>query len=244
MISIKDVNVIVNESEVVKNVSLNIETGKVVALLGPNGSGKSSLAHALVGNPDYKITGGVTLDGKNLLSMPIEERAKAGLFLSFQHPQDIPGVSINSFLRSALNARLEKPISLAEFRSTMKIALDTLGLPESFAERSLNEGFSGGEKKRAEMLQLLVLKPKYAILDETDSGLDVDALKTVARTIKELVGPDFGCLVITHHSKILDILHPDEILVMGEGKIVKRGGAELAGEIEKKGFKIKLEDVR
>jgi Fe-S cluster assembly ATP-binding protein len=238
MLSVKNLHVDVEGKEVVKGVSFDVRPGEVVVLMGPNGSGKSSIALSLAGHPNYIASGSVTIDGKDLLSLKVHERSHRGLFVGFQNSESVPGVSISSFLRAALTARLGKPISLPEFRKRLRDALDALQLPESFAERPMNEGFSGGEKKRCEVLQLLVLRPKIAILDETDSGLDVDGLKIVAEALKNLVGPDFGCLVITHHRRLIELLPVDRVILVVEGKILKEGSRDIAYDVDLKGFKL------
>lgn len=236
-LTIDNLHVCVNDKEIIKGVNLSIPLGKVVALMGPNGSGKSTLASAIMGHPKYKVVSGrILLDGKDITSMPPDERAKRGIFLSFQYPKEIAGVTLGNFLRAALNVRRSSPISVVDFHKLLKEKMDALGMDASFRKRSLNEGFSGGEKKRCEILQMAMLEPRYAILDETDSGLDVDALRTVADGIRKMRGPDRGILVITHYNRILEYLTPDIVYVMSDGGIVRSGGAELAKEIEEKGF--------
>lgn len=222
--------------EIVKGASLTIKPGEVHALMGPNGSGKSSLANALMGHPKYAITAGkVILDGADITAAPPDERARAGLFLSMQYPPEIPGVTVSNFLRTAVNAKREKPIGVVEFHRALKEKMAELKIDGAFGGRNLNEGFSGGEKKRAEILQLMMLGPKYAILDETDSGLDVDALKIVADGINA-ARTDMGVLLITHHLKILSLLAPDAVHVMSAGRIAASGGRELAEKIEREGY--------
>ncbi len=236
-LTIDDLHVEAGKKEILKGVSLTVPLGKVVALMGPNGSGKSTLASAIMGHPKYKVVSGrILLDGKDITSMPPDERAKRGIFLSFQYPKEIAGVTLGNFLRAALNVRRSSPISVVDFHKLLKEKMDALGMDASFRKRSLNEGFSGGEKKRCEILQMAMLEPRYAILDETDSGLDVDALQTVAGGIRKMRGPDRGILVITHYNRILEYLTPDIVYVMNDGRIVRSGGAELAKEIEEKGF--------
>lgn len=237
VLKVEDLYVEVDGREIVKGVSLEIKKGEVIALMGPNGSGKSTLSFALMGHPKYKITmGKIFIDGKDITNSLANERSRLGLFLSFQYPAEISGVSFANFLRSALNARSDKKMPVLEFLKLLKDKMKQLSIPEKFAERYINEGFSGGEKKRAETLQLLMLKPKFAILDETDSGLDIDSLKIVAESINS-VKKDMGVLVITHYQRLLDYLAPDKIFIMHQGKIIKSGGKELALELEKEGYK-------
>ncbi len=236
-LEIKDLHIAIEGKEIVKGVSFSVEKGKVVALMGPNGSGKSTLAHALMGHPKYKIMkGNIIIDGKDITSEPANIRAKAGLFLSFQYPKEIHGITLSTFLRTAVNNLTGKKIGVIDFRKLLKEKMQELNIDEALAQRATNVGFSGGEKKRIEILQLLMLNPAYAILDETDSGLDVDALQTVAEGISK-TRSNRGILLITHYSRILKYLNPDEVHIMKDGKIVKSGGNELAKEIEEKGFK-------
>ena len=245
-LEIQDLHVKVSDVEVIKGVSLKFERGTTQALMGPNGSGKSSLSLALAGHPKYTITKGrVIMDGVDLATLSVDERARAGLFLSFQTPCEVEGVTISSFLRTAVNTRKEKKYSVLEFHKLLLEKMAQLQIDPLFARRSLNVGFSGGEKKRLEMLQLLLLEPKYALLDETDSGLDVDALRTVAQGIrvaqKQL---SMGIVVITHYTRFLEYLQPEVISILAQGKIVKTGGKELAQVIEKKGFEPFLKGVK
>jgi Fe-S cluster assembly ATP-binding protein len=231
-------------TEIVKGVDLAVDQGEIHAVMGPNGSGKSTLAYALMGHPAYEITeGDILFDGESLLDKGADERAQAGLFLAFQYPQAIPGVTVTSFLRSAINsirkARAggeDDPIKIPEFRTELFAQMDRLKVSKELAGRYLNEGFSGGEKKRVEILQLAMLKPKIAVLDETDSGLDIDALRIVANGVKELVGPDLGALVITHYQRILNYVTPDYVHVFIDGRIVEEGGPELAHTLEAEGY--------
>ncbi|MBI4152647.1 Fe-S cluster assembly ATPase SufC [Candidatus Woesearchaeota archaeon] len=242
MIEIKDIHVEVEGTEILKGVSLTFAPGKIQALLGPNGSGKSTLAHVLVGHPRYKLTQGqIFLDGKDISSWKADERAKAGLFLSFQYPPSIPGVTIGKFLRTAVNAQREnrgqKPYSVVEFHPLLKEAITKLNLDPDFIRRYLNHGFSGGERKKMEILQLLLLQPRYVLLDETDSGLDVDAIKTVAEGIKKIrENTEMSIVVITHYQKFLEFLSPDSVSVLYQGRVAASGGYELAQKIEKEGF--------
>ena len=235
-LEIQDLYVSVEGKEILKGLTLTLQPGKVHALMGPNGAGKSTLSYALLGHPKYKITKGkILLDGKDVLQLPPDERAKLGLFLAFQYPTEIPGVNVFQFLLSLAKVKNPKRSPL-EFKKQLSQYLETLGLPSNFAERQLNVGFSGGEKKRAEVLQMLVAQPSFAILDETDSGLDVDSLKTVAKAINALRGPGFGALVITHYPRILKHLKPDHVHVLIDGRIVKSGSHELVAEIDEKGY--------
>jgi Fe-S cluster assembly ATP-binding protein len=205
--------------------------------MGPNGSGKSTLAYAIAGHPAYDITGGtITWQGTDLTELTPDERARLGVFLAMQYPVEVPGVSVTNFLRTALNATSGEEIPVRQFMQRLKAEMADLGVDESFLQRSVNEGFSGGEKKRFEILQMALLRPQLAVLDETDSGLDVDALKTVAEGVDRLKGPDLGTLIITHYTRILRYIRPDEVHVMSEGRIVASGGAELADELEERGY--------
>ena len=229
--------------KILRGVNLTLKQGEIHALMGPNGSGKSTLSNVLMGNPLYEVTDGeVLLDGENLLEMETDERSRAGLFLAFQYPVSSPGVTLANFLRHAINSRLKaedpdsKGIPIPQFVRMMRQKMDSLGVDHSFAGRYLNEGFSGGEKKRAEVLQMAVLEPKIAIMDETDSGLDIDALRIVAEGVQKLTGPQMGTLVITHYQRMLNYIKPDFVHVMLNGQIVESGGAELALELEEKGY--------
>jgi Fe-S cluster assembly ATP-binding protein len=231
------------ETEILRGVDLTIKQGEVHALMGPNGSGKSTLANILMGNPAYEVTDGdILVDGESILEMEPDERSSAGLFLAFQYPVAIPGVTLANFLRHAINARMKaddpesKGISIPAFRKLMKAKMDELHMDHSFAGRYLNEGFSGGEKKRAEILQMAVLEPQIAILDETDSGLDIDALRIVAEGVATLKGPDLGVLVITHYQRILNHIQPDYVHIMFDGRIVESGDAQLAMRLEEQGY--------
>ncbi len=231
-------------TEIVRGVDLTIDPSEVHAVMGPNGSGKSTLAYALMGHPAYQITEGeILLDGENLVEMEADERAQKGLFLAFQYPHAVPGVSVAQFLRSAVNAVRkarndgeDDPITVAEFRKDLTAAMEELKVPREMTSRYLNEGFSGGEKKRVEILQMAMLKPRLAILDETDSGLDIDALKIVAEGVRKLTGPETGALVITHYQRILDYIKPDFVHVFVDGRIVESGGPELAHKLEADGY--------
>jgi len=233
-----------NGTEIVKGVDLEVGLNEVHAVMGPNGSGKSTLSYAIMGHPAYQITEGqILLDGEDVTEMAADERAQRGLFLAFQYPHAIPGVTVTSFLRSAINAvrkarngGVENPIAIPEFRKELLAQMDHLKVSRELASRYLNDGFSGGEKKRVEILQMAMLKPRMAVLDETDSGLDIDALRVVAGGVKALIGPEMGALVITHYQRILDYITPDHVHVFVDGRIVKSGGAELAKELEANGY--------
>jgi len=247
-LEIQNLFVEVEGKEILRNVNLELNLGDVVALMGPNGSGKSTLANTIMGNPKYKIVSGkIILNGEDITQTKVDERARKGLFMSFQYPKEISGLTLSTFLRTALNVKRKnegnKILDVVEFHKLLKLKMADLGIDSKFANRNLNEGFSGGEKKRCEILQLSLLEPKYAILDETDSGLDVDALKIVAKGIVMIKqnlkkeGKDMGILIITHYNKILDYIVPNKVVLIQNGKIGKTGGKELAKEIEKKGFK-------
>lgn len=243
-LEIRNLHVSVGEEEILKGIDLLIKQGEIHALMGPNGSGKSTLAYALSGHPTYEPTAGqVIFDGKDLLEMDPDERSRAGLFLAFQYPVAVPGVTVANFLRQALNARRrgedpdDKGISIPAFRRMLKEKMDLLNVDHKFAGRYLNEGFSGGETKRAEILQMATLEPKVAIMDETDSGLDIDALRIVAEGANALHDElNMGLLVITHYQRILDYIEPDRVHVMLGGRIVESGGPELAVQLEEKGY--------
>ena len=236
---INDLHVSIGDNEIIRGLSLEIPKGEIHAVMGPNGSGKSTLSKAIGGHPDYTVTGGeVLLDGENILGLEPDERARKGLFLAFQYPMEIPGVSNANFLRAALNARLPEgdEIEATDFYAKLYEEMDKLEIPRAFTARSVNEGFSGGEKKRNEILQMAMLQPNYAILDETDSGLDIDALKVVSAGVNALRGPNLGVLLITHYQRLLDYIVPDTVHVMAAGRIVRSGGKELALELEEKGY--------
>lgn len=238
-LEIRNLHAQVGDLKILNGVNLELPKGEVHALMGPNGSGKSTLSKIIAGDPVYEVTEGeVLLDGENILDLEPDERARAGLYLAFQYPVEVPGVSIANFLRLALNARREEDdeIGVMEFYNKMQDAIKTLNWDDSIIERNLHEGFSGGEKKRSEILQLLVLQPKYAMLDETDSGLDVDALKVVSQGVNAARGENFGALVITHYQRLLNHIVPDRVHVMYQGRIIESGGKELAMELDKKGY--------
>jgi Fe-S cluster assembly ATP-binding protein len=238
-IVIQDLSVSIQNQEIIRGLNLEFSQGEVHAIMGPNGSGKSTLAKVIAGHPDYEVTGGdILLDGETILGLEPDERARRGLFLAFQYPMEIPGVSNANFLRAALQARLPEgeELEATEFYQHLYEKMDLLEIPRQFTARSVNEGFSGGEKKRNEILQLAMLEPAFAILDETDSGLDIDALKIVAKGVNTLRGPNLGILLITHYQRLLNYIVPDYVHVMYEGKIVRSGGKELALELEAKGY--------
>lgn len=243
-LDIKGLHVAVEGKEILKGINLTIGKGEIHAIMGPNGSGKSTLANTLLGHPHYQVTSGEILyKGENIVEMKPDERARKGLFLAFQYPQAVPGVTVANFLRTALNARRKanmngdfKPISIPEFRKMMRAEMARLKLDDSFATRYLNDGFSGGEKKRAEILQMAVLKPEIAVLDETDSGLDIDGVRVVAEGVNALSGPDLGILIITHYQRILNYVKPQFVHVLVKGRIALEGGPELALKLEEHGY--------
>lgn len=238
-LEIKDLHVSIDDKEILKGVNLTINTGEIHAIMGPNGTGKSTLSSAIMGHPSYEVTQGeVLLDGVNVLELEVDERAKAGLFLAMQYPSEITGVTNADFMRSAINAQREEgnEINLMQFIKNLDKQMDFLDMDKDMAQRYLNEGFSGGEKKRNEILQLMMLQPKFAILDEIDSGLDIDALKVVSKGINEMRGEEFGSLIITHYQRLLNYITPDHVHVMYNGIVVKSGGAELAKRLEEEGY--------
>ena len=236
-LEIRDLKVEADGTEILRGVNLDLDKGQTIALMGPNGSGKSTLAYAIAGHPAYDVTGGtMTFKGTELNELTPDERARLGVFLAMQYPVEVPGVSLTNFLRTAVNAVRGEDVPVREFMQTLRAEMAELDVDASFLQRSVNEGFSGGEKKRFEILQAALLTPELAVLDETDSGLDVDALKTVAEGVNRLSGPDLGVLIITHYTRILRYITPDEVHVMFEGRIVASGGAELADELEEGGY--------
>lgn len=242
-LEIRNLFVEVEGKEILKDFNLIMQKGEIHALMGPNGTGKSTLSNAIMGHPRYKVTSGdILLDGESILDLTTDQRANRGLFLAFQYPVSITGVTLANFLRVAINSKLKssdpdsKGLSLVAFRKAMKSKMDFLGMDYSFAARYLNEGFSGGEKKRAEILQLAMLEPKFAVLDETDSGLDIDAVRIVSEGVNSLVGENLGVLVITHYQRMLNFLKPDFVHIMYQGKIVETGQAELALRLEESGY--------
>jgi Fe-S cluster assembly ATP-binding protein len=245
LLELKNLHVALEDgTEIVKGVDLAVDTNQVHAIMGPNGSGKSTLAYAIAGHPAYEITEGqILVDGEDVTEAGADERAQKGLFLAFQYPHAIPGVTVTSFLRSAINALrkarsggVDDPVPVPQFRKELLAQMDSLKVSRELASRYLNDGFSGGEKKRVEILQMAMLKPRIAVLDETDSGLDIDALKVVAEGVKNLVGPDMGALVITHYQRILNYITPDFVHVFVGGRIVEEGGPELALKLEEQGY--------
>ena len=238
-LEIKDLHVSIGDKPIVKGLSLTIQQGEVHALMGPNGTGKSTLSKAIAGHPDYKITGGdVLIDGQSILGMEPDERARAGIFLAFQYPSDIPGVTIANFIRAALQARLGEgeDLDASGYYKQLYAQMDLLKVDRKFTARAVNDGFSGGEKKRCEILQMAMLKPKFAFMDETDSGLDIDALRIVAEGVEHMRGPNLGVLLITHYQRLLNYIVPDFVHVMYDGRIVKSGDKSLALELEAKGY--------
>ena len=238
-LEVKNLHVTIDGKKILKGVNLTLTTGEIHAIMGPNGTGKSTLSEAIMGNPAYEVTEGeVLLDGQNLLELPVDERARAGLFLAMQYPAEIPGVTNAEFIRGAINARRseDNPISIRKFLKKLDENMDFLDMSEEMADRYLNEGFSGGEKKRNEILQLMMIEPKFAILDEIDSGLDIDALKVVSKGVNKMRGPEFGSLIITHYQRLLNYIIPDVVHVMMDGRIVAQGGPELAKRLEDEGY--------
>jgi Fe-S cluster assembly ATP-binding protein len=237
MLKVENLHVEIDRSEIIKGLNLEVGQGEIHAIMGPNGSGKSTLANVLMGHPRYEVTeGSVTFFGQDVFELEPDERAKLGMFLAFQYPSEVPGVSVANFLRTAVNSVREKELSVMEMYRLLQEKMRIMQMDPKFAERYLNEGFSGGEKKRNEILQMLMLDPKLAIMDETDSGLDIDALQVVARGVNELRGPEFSAVIITHYQRILRYMEPDHVHVMLDGRIVTSGGKELALELEDKGY--------
>ena len=243
LLSIKDLHVRVEDKDVLHGLSLTVQSGEIHAIMGPNGSGKSTLVNSLMGHPSYEVSkGSATFQGKDLLDLEPHERAQSGMFLAFQYPKEIAGVTLRSFLFAAYNAQMEardpkqKIASPIKFQKMLEAKMQELHMDPAFAERALNQGFSGGEKKKAEVLQLSVLSPMLALLDETDSGLDIDALKTVAEGVNAMRSPEFSAIVVTHYVRILDYITPDHVHVMVDGQIVESGGPELAKKLESEGY--------
>ncbi len=237
LLQIENLHAGVDDVEILKGVDLTVERGRIHVLMGPNGSGKSTLANVLMGHPSYEVTDGrILFDGEDVTEMPADERARRGMFLAFQYPEAIPGVSVIQFLRQALSNRHGIDYTVLELRLKVMEAMKDLGMDSTFADRYLNEGFSGGERKRNEVLQMAILEPSLAILDETDSGLDIDALKTVAEGIEKLREPARGFLIITHYQRLLDYVTPDEVHVFMDGRVVETGGPELAKRLEEEGY--------
>lgn len=239
VLEIKDLHVSIEDKEILKGVNLTLKTGEIAAIMGPNGTGKSTLSAAIMGNPNYEVTQGeILLDGENILDLEVDERARLGLFLAMQYPSEIPGITNAEFIRAAMNAGKEddEKISVMDFITKLDEKMAFLGMKEEMAERYLNEGFSGGEKKRNEILQLLMLEPKFALLDEIDSGLDIDALKVVSKGVNAMRGKDFGAMIITHYQRLLNYITPNVVHIMMDGRVVLTGGAELAARLEKEGY--------
>jgi Fe-S cluster assembly ATP-binding protein len=243
-LEIKNLHVRTEEFEILHGVDLTVGKGETHALMGPNGSGKSTLANTIMGSPSYEVTdGSVFLNGEDMTEADPDERARAGLFMAFQYPAAIPGVSVANFLRMAMNAGRDEPIKVKEFGQELKANMDLLKIDREFTSRYLNDGFSGGEKKRAEILQLAMLKPTFAVLDETDSGLDIDALRIVSDGVNAMRGSELGVLIITHYTRILEYVTPDFVHIMLDGRIVREGGPELADELEDKGYDFVREEA-
>ncbi|WP_270278003.1 Fe-S cluster assembly ATPase SufC [Streptococcus infantarius] len=239
VLEIKDLHVSIEDKEILKGVNLTLKTGEIAAIMGPNGTGKSTLSAAIMGNPNYEVTQGeILLDGENILDLEVDQRARLGLFLAMQYPSEIPGITNAEFIRAAMNVGKEddEKISVMDFITKLDEKMEFLGMKEEMAERYLNEGFSGGEKKRNEILQLLMLEPKFALLDEIDSGLDIDALKVVSKGVNAMRGNDFGAMIITHYQRLLNYITPDVVHIMMDGRVVLTGGAELAARLEKEGY--------
>ena len=239
VLEIKDLHVSIEDKEILKGVNLTLKTGEIAAIMGPNGTGKSTLSAAIMGNPIFEVTQGeILLDGENILEMEVDERARLGLFLAMQYPSEIPGITNAEFIRAAMNAgkKDDEKISVRDFIMKLDEKMELLGMKEEMAERYLNEGFSGGEKKRNEILQLLMVEPKFALLDEIDSGLDIDALKVVSKGVNAMRGEGFGAMIITHYQRLLNYITPDIVHVMMDGRVVLSGGPELAARLEKEGY--------
>jgi Fe-S cluster assembly ATP-binding protein len=247
-LEIRNLHVRAGDKEILRGLDLSVDKGEVHALMGPNGSGKSTLANAIMGHPGLEVTDGqIVFKGEDITESAPDERARMGLFMAFQYPVSVPGVTVTKYLRTVLNAHREahgeEPISLKDFRQTVEAAMQLTDVPKEFSSRYLNEGFSGGEKKRMEILQLALQRPEMAILDETDSGLDIDALRVVANGVNAVAGPDMGVLIITHYQRILHLVQPSHVHVMYRGRIVKQGGPELVDELEAKGYGWIAEEV-
>ena len=239
VLEIKNLHVSIEGKEILKGLNLTLKTGEIAAIMGPNGTGKSTLSAAIMGNPNYEVTAGeILFDGEDILELEVDEHARLGLFLAMQYPSEVPGITNAEFIRAAMNAGKadDDKISIRQFITKLDEKMELLGMKEEMAERYLNEGFSGGEKKRNEILQLLMLEPKFALLDEIDSGLDIDALKVVSKGVNEMRGEGFGAMIITHYQRLLNYITPDKVHVMMDGKVVLSGGPELAVRLEKEGY--------
>ncbi|GAB2319372.1 Fe-S cluster assembly ATPase SufC [Alkalibacterium sp. s-m-22] len=246
VLEIKNLHVSIEDKEILKGVNLKMQTGEIHAIMGPNGTGKSTLSAAIMGHPSYEVTEGeVLLDGENVLDMEVDERARAGLFLAVQYPSEIAGITNAEFMRAAINSRRDEDdkMNVMDFINKLDEKMAVLDMPEEMAERYLNEGFSGGEKKRNEILQLLMIEPTFAILDEIDSGLDIDALQVVSKGVNAMRGEGFGSLIITHYQRLLNYITPDIVHIMMDGRVVKTGGAELAKKLEAEGYKGLMEEL-
>lgn len=245
LLTIKDLSARVGDKEILKNINLNINYGEVHVIMGPNGSGKSTLANVILNNPQYETTSGdILLDGESIMDLSTDKRAKKGIFMSFQNPMEVSGISVENFIRSAKIAKTDENIGFLEFREELEDNMDILEFDHGYSSRYLNVGFSGGEKKKNEILQMLMLQPKLAILDETDSGLDVDAVRTVSKGVREFLNENNSVIVITHHKEILKEIKPDFVHVIMDGSIVKEGSSELLDQIEEKGFNWIREEVK
>jgi len=244
LLEIKNVKAEVDGKEILKGLNLTIKKGEIHAIMGPNGSGKSTLCNVIMGNPHYKVTNGeILFEGEDIVKLKVNERAKKGIFLSFQSPEEIPGITVDNFIRTSLSAVTNKNIPMLQFAKSMKEKMDMLDMKPEYRTRYLNVGFSGGEKKKSEILQMAMLNPKLVMLDEIDSGLDIDALRVVAETVRKLKTDDMSILIITHYNRILDYLEPDVISVLANGRIVKEGDKNLAKELEKTGYESILDEV-
>ncbi|MEC6749011.1 Fe-S cluster assembly ATPase SufC [Marinilactibacillus sp. XAAS-LB27] len=246
VLEIKNLHVSIEDKEILKGVNLKMQTGEIHAIMGPNGTGKSTLSAAIMGHPSYEVTEGeVLLDGENVLELEVDERARAGLFLAVQYPSEIAGITNAEFMRAAINSRRDEDnkMGVMDFINKLDEKMALLDMSEEMAERYLNEGFSGGEKKRNEILQLLMIEPTFAILDEIDSGLDIDALQVVSKGVNEMRGENFGSLIITHYQRLLNYITPDVVHIMMDGRVVKTGGAELAHKLEAEGYKGLMEEL-
>ncbi|MFQ8706110.1 MAG: Fe-S cluster assembly ATPase SufC [Thomasclavelia sp.] len=236
-LKIEDLHVSIDGKEILKGIDLTVNTGEIHAIMGPNGNGKSTLLSVIMGHPKYTVTKGkIYIDNQNVLEMSVDERSKAGIFLGMQYPQEIPGVTTSDFLRAAVNAHQEKPVSLFKFVRTLEKNIADLKMDENLAHRYLNEGFSGGEKKRNEILQMKLLQPKFALLDEIDSGLDVDALKIVANAISGMESNDFGCVMVSHYERLFELVPPSHVHVLVDGRIILSGGKEVVEKIDQEGY--------